>query len=233
MKIDLIVTYPTSCDYPLWRQFIHDERKRFNKVIISFTQTNQPPNLQDQIQQVMMPDDCIFITNRQLQGHEDWRNVGVNEALKYSDGDWVWLTEQDFIIKNSKFWDWVAKYQENNVVFGVKQEARIHPCCIFIRRSYLDSLNKDFSARPPHYDHFGAIQKQIEQGLANDFPVLPDDTYLHLNGLSHNWSLVQRGQEPNYRPEQFRLWLGQNFKISVPLLPSWKETAREYLEKFT
>mgnify|MGYP001587653748 CR=1 len=231
MKIDIIVCYPTSCDFPLWRQFIHDERSRFNKVIISFTETNQRPNLKDQIQKLMIQDDCILITNRQLKGDDDWRNVGINQGLEYCNGDWVWFTEQDFMIKNIVFWEYVEKYHHDYVAFGVKQGDRIHPCCLFIQKKYLNSLNKDFSANPPRYDHFGAIQEQIDK--TNPFPQMPDDTYLHLNGLSSNWQLVQSGQEPNYRPEQFRLWLAQNLKVNVPLIPSWKETAREYLEKFT
>ena len=37
MKPDVIVSWPRHADYPLWRQFIRENRQRFAKVIVAFT----------------------------------------------------------------------------------------------------------------------------------------------------------------------------------------------------
>ncbi|MFE4707347.1 hypothetical protein [Peribacillus simplex] len=238
MQIDLILLWPNNCDYPLWRQFIRDNRNRLNRVIIVFTETNVLPKFQEFVQKNMMEDNVTFITNRDHSGNEDWRDVATNEALKYSDSEWVWFTEQDFIINDSKFWQDVqqlATVEKSIAVFqdfGAPSGAlrRMHPCCWFLHKTILSQIKKDFSAKPPEYDHFGCIQKQLhEKGILT--AVIPENTYLHLNGLSHNWYLIQNGQKPiDYNPGQFKLWLTECLKVRVPLLDSWKNTAKRYLE---
>ncbi len=228
MKPDVILSWPKSADYPLFRQFLRDNRQSFSKVFVVFTETHMKPDYQEFLQNVMLSDDLTFINNPQHSGEEDWRNVAVNEALKYSDSEWVLFLEQDFIIKGSSFWDAVNTLSMVEKSIAVVQGDRTHPCCWFLHRTALNQLNKDFSARPPEHDHFGAIQKQLnELGILT--AVIPDRTFLHLNGLSHNWRLVQDGGEPNYRPEQFKLWVAECLKVDVELNPIWLKTAKRYL----
>lgn len=228
MQIDLILSWPKNCDYPLWRQFLRDNRNRLNRVIIVFIE-NEPPNLQEFLQKNMMEDNVTFVTNRDHSADEDWRDVAVNEALKYSDSEWVWFTEQDFIIMDSEFWQVVQQLAtvEKSIAVYEAASTRIHPCCWFLHKTILSQIKKDFSAKPPEYDHFGCIQKQLNEKVIT--AVIPQYTYLHLNGLSHNWRLVQNGQEPNYSTEQFKLWLTECLKVRVPLIDSWKKTAKRYL----
>ena len=228
MKIDLILAWPKSVDYPLWRQFLRDNRQRFNKVIIVFTETNQSPNLQDWLQKTMLQDDVVFLENPPYDPKRiDWRNLAITDALKYSDGDWVWFTEQDFIIKDQKFWSEIEGAGKNTGVIYVNDDGRMHPCSLFLSKEILGKLNKDFSAKPPEYDHFGKIQRQLKY---NEIGYkISSHLYVHLNGLTHNWSLVQQGQQPNYRPEQFRMWVMECMKVKVPLNKLWLLTAKKYL----
>lgn len=230
MKPDLIVSWPSNCDYPLWRNYIRHNRDRFNLVIIVFTETNDKHDYRKFVRMFMSKDYVLFIDNPPIKAGEDWRNVAVNQALIQSyNAEWVWFTEQDFIIKKG-FWEEVDEIRKTDLpVIGAFQEGRLHPCCIFMKRKVLDVLKKDFSAKPPHYDHFGYIQLQLDQ-LQIPQAILPFDTFQHLNGLSHNWRLVADGGEPNYHPEEFKDWIIKSLEVDVPLDPNWKKTAENYIK---
>ncbi len=231
--IDLILCWPNNNDYPLFRQFIHDNRALFNKVIIVFTQTNIRPNISSFIVKAMIEDNVLFLINPHdpiEHPEDDWRNVAMNEALKFSSSSHVLFIEQDFIIKdlaqfNAAICDYLASGEE---VIGVRDNKRLHPCYLLMRRRLLNQLTPDFSAHPPEYDHFGSIQKQLES--RNIKPaIIPESLYLHLNGTSSNWNLILSGQEPNWQPEQFKIYLAECLKVKVPLNYLWCQTAKKYL----
>lgn len=198
-KPDIIISWPRNCDYPLWRQFIRKNRARFNEVLVVFTETNHGDNYRDFVREAMMPDYVLFVENRDLDyGSEDWRNVAINSALLHSyNSEWVWFTEQDFIITEPDiFWKEVEENMNKFDALAVYVADRMHPCCTFVKRSLLDRTHKDFSAKPPEYDHFGRLQKDFG---ALQSPVYSlKNGYIHLNGLTHNMSLVERHEAPNY-----------------------------------
>lgn len=217
MKSDLIIVWPRNNDYPLWRQFIRDNRTRFNLVIIVFTETNQGEDYRQFVRDAMASDYTLFIENRPITGTQDWRDVGVNGALIQSyNSDWLWFTEQDFIITDEvKFWGYVDQAEKDGFeVIAVKDADRMHPCCMFVKRTALDKTSKNFAASPPAHDHFGQIQKDIEAQNIKTF-IIPDG-YFHLNGLSHNMTLLYNGEQPNYYPEIFKDWLVQSGNVDVP-----------------
>lgn len=198
--IDVIVSWPQHIDYPLWRRFLNFNRKRFNKVIIVFTQMNMGKDYRDYIKQQLS--NVTFIDNDEVSG--DWRNIAVNKGLKYSTSEWVWFTEQDFYPRTVFFKQMEEKMKDNQVV-GVLQETRLHPCSLLIKREILDKTSKDFSASPPEYDHFGKIQQDLLKLGAKVTTIDPEYWY-HMNGLSQNIYLLQTGKEPNYQPQEFKTY---------------------------
>lgn len=232
MKPDVLICWPDNCDYPLFRQFIRDNRELFNKIIIVFTAVNRPPNISSFIVKVMREDDVLFLINpfdpvEQPTG--DWRNVAMNEALKFSTSQWVWFIEQDFIIKNiAEFMGTIQALMLSYNVIGIHEGKRLHPCCLLINRKFLQQLDNDFSAKSPEYDHFGAIQKQLEE-LNIQPAIIPENMYIHMAGVSHNWNLVLAKEQVLYRPEQFKLWLAECLKVKVPLNYLWAQAAKKYL----
>jgi len=221
IKPDVVVCWPRNCDYPLWRQFIRDNRSGFNLVIVVFTETNQGQNYREFIRNAMQKDYVLFIENRQITGDQDWRNIAVNSSLLQSyNAEWVWFTEQDFIITDPVyFWGFVEKAANaGNEVIAVKDAERMHPCCIFIKRGALNRTSKNFAANPPSHDHFGQIQKDIE-ALKLKIKII-DKGFLHLNGLSHNMTLLESGQVPNYYPDIFWSWLQESSHVPTVDLDS-------------
>jgi hypothetical protein len=219
MMINVIVSWPRNCDYPLWRQFIRDNRTRFNEIIIAFTETNQGENYRQFVRDAMADDNVLFLEAPQPNPErgEDWRNLAVNKMLEHSYiADWVWFTEQDFYPKEG-FWEEVGRLEKEGCeVIAVYQSERMHPCCIFINRNALNKTRKNFGIIKDKADHFSMIQKDLENAGVKIGKIDPK-TYIHYNGLSQNMVLLGLSEAPNYQPEAFKDWLQGCLSVNVPL----------------
>jgi len=228
IKPDIIVTWPKNNDYPLWREFIRDNRYRFNDIIIVFMNPNQGPDYSDEVRNFMEPDYAKFIESPAIGSGEDWRNVAVNAGLFHSiNANWIWFTEQDFFVLDDGFWSEIYQKASEYDVIGIAQGQRLHPACIFITREALGKTKRNFGIVEGEADHFGQLQKDIEgQEMARCYLMDPPGIgYKHFNGLSHNWTLLARGEEPNYEKEDFYKYLEACINVTVPLIPSWREIA--------
>lgn len=228
-NIDLITSWPSHLDYPLWREFIHDNRKQFDKVIIVFTNMSIiDPDYRLFIKEATKKDDLILVDNNPVRGDQDWRDVAVNKGLEHSNARWVFFTEEDFFPKNG-FWDQVKRLKKypSITAFGAWYDSRLHPCCIFVRRVDLNKTHKYFGVVKDKLDHFG----QFQQELVDIGPVLSIDSeyYQHLNGLSQNMHMLQTGEKPNFRPEEFKEYLKKCLEVKVALHPNFIKLANEYL----
>lgn len=229
MVFDVIVTWPSNCDYPLFRKMIRANRHRFNEVIVAFMDANAGNDYRQFVRDAMFADHVLFVDTH-AQAGEDWRNVAVNAALIHSyNSPYVWFTEQDFI-PNDYFWAFIDQISKCDAA-GVYQGDRLHPCSLFLRRDILNQTSKNFAANSPLYDHFGAIARDLVT-LAANVVTIPDDTYFHYNGLSQNMYLVSQGQAPNYEPDRFYAYLWLCLKSGVEMPPEFKKTVIEALQRF-
>jgi hypothetical protein len=227
MIFDVIVSWPENCDFPQWREMIKRERQRFNRVIISVTPAPLGDNYMQFVMNIMSPDYILFI-DPYMTGGIDWRHTAVKRALVQSyNADWLWFTEQDFYPKDG-FWEHVYKAGEDHDVIGIKQGDRLHPACLFIKRNTLELTSKDFSAKPPEYDHFGQIQKDLEL-LEIEPAHIPDQYFKHYNGMTHNWRLITENEPPNYCKDEFYDYLRQVLDSGVYIHPTWRKTAKKAL----
>lgn len=227
---DLILSWPRNCDYPLFRKYIRENRARFNEIIIVFTETNFGENYREFIKSAMFSDHVLFMESLPVGGNDDWRDRAIHTGLMQSlNAPWVLFAEQDFIILPD-FWDDVNKYETLGVrVIGVKDADRLHPCCLFIRRDRLASLDLNFGILKDKLDHFGLIQKQLENEK-EPIGVVQAEDYQHLNGLSHNMTLVYRGEKPNWKPEEFDKYIQESLNQGVvPVNMQWNGLFSGYL----
>jgi hypothetical protein len=227
-KPDLIVIWPDTIDYPLFREWVRNERERFAKVIVVFTATNWPfTKMPAFIQEAMKHAGISFMPCDPIEGR-DWRDVATRQALGASDSEWVLFTEQDFF-PNKNLWEELEKITNVDVI-GVMQEKRLHPCCLFIKRQALDTTSKNFAAHPPAFDHFGQIQEDLFWAHKfNRIAILDPKLYYHMNGLTHNMFLLQSGKEITFYPEEFKDYLRKCLSSSVPLHEEFQKTVKEYL----
>ena len=176
------------------------------------------------IQDAMAKDSVIFTDSDQVPGR-DWRDVAVNKGLLHSDSEWVWFTEQDFTPLDG-FWDEVERNQQMHYdAFGAAVETRLHPCCIFAKRSLIDSTSKNFGVVADKLDHFGLFQSEIQ-----NYTHIDPKTYHHMNGLSQNLHMLQHGEEPNYLPSEFKEYCRKCLEMNSTH-PDFKELFEWYLSK--
>lgn len=228
MKPDVIISWPRNCDYPLWRQFIRDNRNRFEKVIIVFTETNNGANYRHFVTRAMQQDDVTILESPVVGGREDWRNIAINYALQFSNSDWVWFTEQDFF-PLADFWQYIEEGEKLGGVICVKEGYRIHPCCLFIRRDQLEKTSKNFGIVADKLDHFGLVQIDIESLSIPRF-VLPQTAYVHMSGLSHNMRLVAEGQRPNWNKQEFDEYIKNCLAVTVELSDYFVSLYTNYMQ---
>jgi len=213
MKPDIIVSWPDNCDYPLWRQFIRDNRDRFANVIIVVTKAHALDDYSEMIRWAMIIDNCAIFESPQVKSGEDWRNVAVNAGLAVSNAEWVWFTEQDFFV-TPDFWGEVQKLESDSDVISVDITGRLHPCCIFVKRSIIEKTHKNFGIVPDRLDHFGVFQEDIKNSGARMMYV-PQEYWHHMNGLSHNFRLMSEGGRPNYNEKEFIDYLRMCKNVTV------------------
>lgn len=223
-KPDVVVSWPVNCDYPLWREFIHDNRDRFQKIIVVFTEAPGMYDYRKAVEPILAKDDVQCFNSPVVFGGEDWRNIAVNAGLRATVHDWIWFTEQDFFPTDVMFDDCDYMVDDGKRVIAAYQGDRMHPCSIFMARDLLGELRLDFGIIPNEADHFYKIQKQLEQ-KQESIGKLDPKTYTHFNGLSHNWRLVTEGQIPNYHAGEFIQYLRDCLKVSVEIPHEWRRVA--------
>ena len=214
--LDVIVSWPRFADFPRWRQFIREERERFGKVFVVFTK-HDGPDMTGWIR-ANFPE-ATFIDSPD-RGARDWRTVAVNAALDASTAEHVWFTEQDFTITDPAVWDYA------DGLAGIPEPGNriVHPACIFAPRSLIDRTSRDFG--PERIDHFGRFTEE----LAALAPIaLIADGWRHMQATCEGLYLIGEGQQPKFRPDEFRGWLQDQMTAAVPLQPAWEARARAFL----
>ena len=212
-RIDVIVCWPRSCDYPLWRQFIRDERHRFYRVLAMFTE-HSGHDYSDWLR-ANCPD-VEFVDSFIRDG--DWRDGAVNAALDISTSNRVWFTEQDFFITDPSFWD-----AEGVVVgFNAGDGRPLHPASLFVNRDLIPLTSRYFGPEP--VDHFYTFGTEL-CGLIE--PTLMTSGFEHLQGTTQNHSLIDSGEDAGvFRRDRFRDYLRACLAADVWLEPGWAANAR-------
>lgn len=233
--IDLVICWPKSMDYPLWRYFILEHLDYFNKVIIVFTETNAGIDYSDFVKSALKGKQFIFIDPPPLESGQDWRDQAVNLALEKSSAHWVWFTEQDLFVTSPAFWSILALRMLEYDVIGYKEGNRMHPANMLVKREFINKTPRYFGIVEGKMDHFGKFYFGLRFTGARIHAMKydPDQnigTFYHMNGLSHNLSLVQRGDEPNHKVYEFNEYLKMSLQIS-PLDDRYKNMVEGYLGK--
>jgi hypothetical protein len=237
-SIDVIVCWPNSIDFPLWRKFIKEHLDFFNKVIIAFTETNSGIDYTQFVQEALLEecvngDKFVFLFPETGPG-EDWRNVAVNAALEESNASWVWFTEQDLFVLSPSFWSIMALRALEYDAIGYKEGSRVHPACLFVKREFINKTGRNFGIVEGKLDHFGRFYFDLRHVGAKICTLKYNDqgegTFYHMNGLSHNLSLIQRGEDPNHKVGDFIEYLKLSLLIQ-PQDPRYKKMCDDYAER--
>lgn len=230
MKPDVVVTWPSNCDYPLWRAFIRENRDKLGQVFVVFMDTHGGYDYRSFVRECLEKDWVNVGESPPVGSGQDWRDVAIKKVLRMVTAEWVWFTEQDFL-PSAGYFNAIERLTSDNDVVAAFSEKRMHPCSLYIRRALLGSIAPDFSANPPDYDHFGRVQIKLE-ARGEKIAKIPENLYHHMNGLSHNFRLMSEGQIPVYKKEEFDEYLYRSIKTMVEVNDHYYRTVYEYLKGY-
>lgn len=211
-KPDVLVVWPKDTDYPLFRYSLEKYREYFDQVYIAISDNGTPE------------DYTHFLTNNIKDAHfkfipraeagQDWRSVAVNTMLEKSTADRVLFIEQDFLIKDERFFEVLLNVNEYDALY-YDEQGRMHPALALVPRHLIERTSKDFSARPPAYDHFGLFFKElIHLCNATDLETVglhKGQDFYHLAGLTQNYHA-----EPFFKPNEFLTYNRYALKLPIP-----------------
>lgn len=229
MNMDLIEVWPTHVDYPLHREFLRDNYKRFDKVIIALTNMQTPWNISTFLKNNIAH--ALFLEPDPPTSKYDWRSKAVNRALGVSHAPWVWFTEQDFVVTDPLFWESAEhkiEREDLDTLIYVEGE-RPHPACWFVRRELIEETSRNFGLVPDQGDHFSIFFRELYGADAKIGYLKQNDYFYHMNGLSQNMYLLQSGQEPNFRIPEFKNYLRKCLNCSVPMQDEFVTMVKNYI----
>ncbi len=225
MKPDIIISHPRDILYPWWMWRINKDRDLFEKVIIVMTQNATGTDYSSYI--LNNVDGCEVIEEYVDDGR-DWRNAAIKEALKVSYSSHVLFLEQDFLVEDGFWEDFLSKGKDYNSV-GFVEGNRFHPACLLVRRDIIQKTKEDFSVQPDVGDHFKKFSEELmEVGGHANMRDLKLPGWYHMAGLSQNFRLDKNW----YGENEFFAYLLQCLLLPERYLhPTWKSFTKVLKEK--
>jgi hypothetical protein len=235
---DILVTWPTHLDYPLFRYNMIAYQKYFRSLTIVFSNHHMEKDYSNFIRA-----NLSFANFIEYKGDDpDWRNGTVNAGLNImpKDGHVLFL-EQDFFW-NDKFLDKILEDYHDVIYFN--EGNRIHPAFALIKRELVDKTCRDFSAYPNTFgDHFGRFFSDLILGInINELGAERDKDYWHMNGLSQEY-INYKNDQPFYNKEDFLCYNNESrylpiehhpefFQISYAIDRKYGHPGTNHLQKF-
>lgn len=239
LKPDLVVPWPTHCDYPLWRAALRRERDRYGDVVVVLTPPSAEADLSAFVTERLQSLGATVARGPGPQQGVDWRDAATREGLRHAWGEWVWFTEQDFeVLRPEAYWGAVDE-RAAEAVGHREGDGRWHPSSLLVRRELVDALlqaGAHFGADP--VDHFFEFGRRLEAAapvadLERDLGLARERDFRHMAGLSYNHQLVEQGDPVGYKPAEFRAYLLACLDSGEALHPAWEKSARRHLQTAT
>lgn len=223
VKPDIICTQPSHVDFPMWRYYLEKYKDYFGEIWVALSNAHRHTNLlQFEFDELRRIGVSVITDMSYIPGH-DWRSSAVNKCLAQSKANRVLFLEQDFVIADDKFWEDI--FINPAPLIGFKEDhtriGRLHPAFLLTNRDLLNKTSLQFSAIPSH-DHFGKVSEELEAQVA---PLYLEDLapgrWEHLAGLTHNYSLIMDGGQPNHSVERFVQYNQQILTLPVIQSPQF------------
>lgn len=192
IRPDVVIVWPSGCDYPLCRWQLQEYKPFFDKVIIA-TYDHGTPDFRPFLKQAM--NKAIFVDSG--IDNESWRERCTLSALGESKSEWVLFTEQDFMWKDEHFLYKIFEACQKHDVIGIRNGPRLHPCFLLVKKSTLDKTHKDFSVNGHGKDHFWNVsQELLEKGSfidIRDLGLFEGVDWYHFSSLTWNLFRIKDG----------------------------------------
>lgn len=234
MNITVHVTWPIHMDYPIWRYQMKKYKKFIQHGIVSLSDNHETDNYSTEIKSLMGELGYPTFDPPVLKDSDDWRNKAIRSSLNAIQTEWVWFTEQDFIIRNERFFELVEQASHDCDFFAYEDQHRLHPACLFVKRELLEKTSRNFSPIVDKFDHFYTFTQELKEkahrwGTLDDWGLLPYEDFYHMTGLTHNYRRIKEGLEPTKKDE----FITYNW-MTIPIKPyirGFRKMTEKYLEK--
>ena len=208
MKINLLVVFPLSCDYPLFRYNLKRFREFFQDIYVGFSDHHLGVNYSNFVRKDL--DFAHFVDVVPSGG--DWRDDAVNQLLDImTPCTHVLFIEQDFLIKDKTFF--VRLFAQDHDFLYYQEGERIHPAFALVKKEIIDRTHKNFGVVYPQ-DHFGWFFEEVRQyaeGENIDNWVKWKEDFYHMQGLTQNYKCIKY-HDSLFRPQTFFYF---NYKSSL------------------
>lgn len=206
VRPDVIIVWPSGCDYPLCRWQLQSYRNYFDKVIVA-TYDHGTPDFREFLHQAMKQ--TIFVD----AGFDSvsWRERMTNLALEKSKSDVILFTEQDFIWKSDHFLEKCFEALKKYDVVGIRQGERLHPAFLLTKKTALDKTHKDFSVNGQGKDHFWNVSQELLAQNSfidiRDLGLFEGVDWYHFSSLTWNLFRIKDGDVSEFHePAEFLVY---------------------------
>lgn len=204
-NIDLFVVWPSAVDFPLYREWLENNKKTFNHIFVSISQSHRRLDFTEFLtRELSKIENLTAISTETFDS--DWRSYSVNKMLNISNSKYCLFMEQDFLISKESLFAVLEESEKHDGVV-IPDGNRFHPCFLLLKRSVIDSTSKDFAPDTPEYDHFGRFSQEIaNRDLISINAIISEKDYYHMAGLTYNYLLAMDGQPPNHNLYNFLVY---------------------------
>jgi len=224
IDVSLVLCWPRHIDYPLFRYNLKRWRKYFKGIYIAVTQRAFDWDIVPFLQE-----DLPFVNFEFAPSmYDDWRNNAVRNIVDFfALSEYTMFLEQDFLMRDYVLGSLSDGFWEFDFLYYL-EGTRFHPAFSIVKRDIIQQTQKDFSAHPPQYDHFGLFFEEINKKVDKDkklpleyygFDSVRD--YYHLGGLTQNYFCVMHG-EPLYKPDEFIAYNTLSQSVPVKQFPPFQ-----------
>ncbi len=113
----------------------------------------------------------------------------------------------------------------------MERVGRLHPAFLLADKGLIENTDKNFSAMPPQYDHFGLFSEQLEKQVNPAYlEDLAPGKWSHMAGLTYNYMLLMRGEKPNFKIEKFKEYNQQILALGLNVAPNFLPFVRAAAE---
>jgi len=192
IKPDVVMVWPSGCDYPLCRWQLETYKSYFDRIIIT-TYDHGQPDMREFLKQAMPK---VIFKDAGVDS-ESWRERCTLLALSESRSEWVLFTEQDFMWKDDHFLHKVFEEAKTHDVIGIRQGTRLHPAFLLVKKSVLNQTKKDFSVNGEGKDHFWNVSQELLK-IGNfkdirDMGLYEGTDWYHFSSLTWNLFRIKDG----------------------------------------
>ena len=221
VKPDVLITWPSGCDYPLFRLNMSLWEPMINDVIVGFY-AHGAPDYTGFIKEHFPQADFVSSAETGMA----WRERAVELELEKSISDVVCFSEQDFFFGNSDSLKRCVEALGKWDTIGIRQGSRLHPCFLLTKRELVEKTSKDFSVKGDHKDHFFQFGKEIrEVGSFVDLSELglyEGRDWFHLSSLTWNlFRIKDNNPSEMHNLADFMIYNYMSRTTRVPQDPRW------------